>query len=337
MKKPRLRALVLAAGHGSRLRPLTAFIPKPLLPVRGTAAVAHTIDQLVALGCEGIAINLFHRGEQIRKGLGESRDGVSLTYSIEEELRGTLGALAPLRDFLGRGEMILIVNGDSLCRWPLRSLLRRHRRSRADATLLVSKRIDPQAFGGGVEVADHKSVVGLRPTRTIDSENPRRVFMGAHVLSPRLLDKVPAEGAADFVVDLYEPLLAAGGSIAARETSRKWHDLGTPERYRRAVLDWGSRRSWQATDATVEAGSSVRGSVIEAGAAVQNESRVSASVVLSDARIGAGSRVVESIIGPGVDLPPHTTVQRRMVTPVRADARASENASVVGGLVYEPI
>lgn len=337
MKKNRLRALVLAAGHGSRLRPLTAFIPKPLLPVRGTAAVAHTIDQLAALGCEGVAINLFHRGEQIREILGASRGGVALTYSMEVDLRGTLGALAPLRDFLGRAEMILVVNGDSLCRWPLRSLLRRHRRSGADATLLVSQRIDPKPFGGGVEVADHKRVVSLRPGDTTDKENVRRVFMGAQVMSPRLLDRVPAEGAANLVEDLYEPLLSEGGTIAARETSRKWHDLGTPERYRRAVLDWGRRRGWVAPGVKVAKDSSLRGSVVEAKAKVQEGCKVNASVVLSAARIGSGCRVVESIIGPEVDLPPHTTVQRRMVTQVRADAPPPRDASVVGGLIYVPI
>ena len=298
---------------------------------------AHTINQLAALGCEGVAINLFHRGEQVREALGDSRGGVPLTYSIETELRGTLGALAPLRDFLGQAEMILIVNGDSLCRWPLRSLLRRHRRSGADATMLVSKRIDPKLFGGGVEVEEHKRIVSLRRGGTGDKENVRRVFMGAHVISPRLLDRVPSEGAASFVEDLYQPLLSEGGKIAAQETSRKWHDLGTPERYRRAVLDWGRRRGWVAPGVRVAADSSSRGSVIEAAAAVQGGCKVNASVVLSGARIGAGCRVVESIIGPEVDLPPHTTVQRRMVTLVRADAPASKDASVVGGLVYEPI
>ena len=199
MKKQRLRALVLAAGHGRRLRPLTAFIPKPLLPVRGISVAAHTIDQLIALGCEAIAINLFHRGDQIRQALGESRNGVPLSYSVETELRGTLGALAPLRDFLGRAENILIVNGDSLCRWPLRSLLRRHRRSGAEATLLVSRRIDPQLFGGGVQVEDHRRILSLRPRSAAAEVHARRVFMGAHVLSPRLLDRVPAQGVANFV------------------------------------------------------------------------------------------------------------------------------------------
>ena len=336
MKTPRFRALVLSAGQGTRLRPLTAFIPKPLLPVRGAAALAHTIDQLAAMGCEGVAVNLHHRGEMIRESLGDSYNGVPLTFSIEEQLLGTLGALGPLREFLGAAEQVVIINGDSLCRWPLRGLLRRHVRSGAEATMLVSKRAAPGPYGGGVGVIHHKWVESLRPGG-VDGENvERRVFMGAHMISPHLLQRVP-DGPANFVPDLYEPLLAAGGKIAALESSRKWHDLGTPERYRRAVLDWGRGRTWRDPDSEVSDGAKIKGSVIEQDAFIKSEALVSASVVLPGARIGTGCRVIESVVGPGVELPPHTTVERRLVTLVKADVAASKDASVVGGLVYEPI
>lgn len=336
MKKTRLRALVLSAGQGTRLRPLTAFIPKPLLPVRGAATLAHTIDQLVSLGCEAVAVNLHHRGEMIRESLGCSYRGVPLTFSIEKELLGTLGALYPLRAFLGKAAQILVVNGDSLCRWPLRSLVRRHLRSGAEATLLVSKRVDPESFGGGVGVEHHSRIVSLRPGRGDGEGVERRVFMGAHVVSPRLLDRIP-KGVSDFVLDLYEPLLSEGGRIAALESARKWHDLGTPERYRQAVLDWGRGRSWYDPDAEVSSAAKVRSSVVEQDASIGPETTVRGSVVLPGARIGTGCRVMESIVGPGVELPDHTTVERRLVTPVRADVRVASGASVVGGLVYGPI
>ena len=234
-------------------------------------------------------------------------------------------------------ETILIVNGDSLCKWPLHSLVRRHRRSGADATLLVSKRIDPKPFGGGVEVEDHKRIVSLRPSEVEGHNNPRRVFMGAHAISPRLLDRVPTQGESNFVEDLYEPMLSGGGQLAALETSRKWHDLGTPDRYRCAVLDWGTHRGWRSPRARVERGVKTRGSVIESQSLVCTGSRIDGSVVLSGARIGEGCRIERSIIGPDVNLPPNTSVHRRMVTRVREDAVASERASIVGGLVYEPI
>ena len=112
---------------------------------------------------------------------------------------GTLGALGPLRSFLGRAEQILIVNGDSLCRWPLRSLVRRHMRSGAVASLLVSKRIDPIPFGGGVGVAHLDPRQGLVPRgRGVEVRRRNDDQDGGDVHGPRIFDgsavKLPAGG-----------------------------------------------------------------------------------------------------------------------------------------------
>jgi NDP-sugar pyrophosphorylase family protein len=336
LKKIHLRALVLAAGYGTRLRPLTAFVPKPLVPVRGKPVTLLTLEQLAAVGCQAIAVNLHHHGKAIRQSLGESVGGVPLTYSVEEEILGTLGALGPLQEFFRPADLVLVLNGDSLCRWPLRRLIRKHLRGGNEATLLVSKSIDPRPFGGGVTVEDRKRIVAFRQEGGENPKLQRRLFMGAHALSPAILDRLP-EGSAHFVGDLYEPILGGGGSIGAVESARKWHDLGTPERYRQAVLRWGRRRGWQAADVEVAGGVAVERSVLESKVQVEVESQVKGSVILQEARIGRGCRISEAIIGPGVNLPQHTTVERRMVTPVRADTASSEAASVVGGLVYEPI
>src|SRR5687768_17720631 len=98
MQIGRLRALVLAAGLGTRLRPLTDVAPKPLLPVTGMPILGHTLQQLAAVGCEAAAVNLHHRGDQIRQRFGDSFAGMPLIYSEEPELLGTLGALHPLKD-----------------------------------------------------------------------------------------------------------------------------------------------------------------------------------------------------------------------------------------------
>lgn len=336
MKRIHLRALVLAAGFGTRLRPLTAFIPKPLVPVRGKPVTLLTLEQLAAVGCRAIAVNLHHQGEAIRRTLGDSVAGVPLTYSMEKEILGTLGALGPLREFLRPAELVLLVNADSLCRWPLRRLIRKHLRGGHDATLLVSKRAEPRLFGGGVAVEDHRRVVSFRQRDEEGRELRRRVFMGAHALSPAILENLPA-GPAHIVRDLYEPVLEGGGTIGAVETSRQWHDLGTPERYRQAVLSWGHRRGWRAADAQVADGAVVERSALEEGVRIEADSQVKDSVILAGAAVGRGCRISSAIIGPDVSLPPHTSVASRMITTVRADASPSEMASIVGGLVYEPI
>src|SRR6202035_1327050 len=211
MPPGRLRALVLAAGLGKRLRPLTEATPKPLLPVAGVPILGHTLAQLAALGCGAAAVNLHPFGEQVRRRFGGDFAGMPLTYSEEPELLGTLGALFPLRDFFAPADLILLVNGDSLCRWPLKRMIRAHLSAGSPATLLLSGRADPRAFGGGVGVDRQGNVLSFRPE---DPPPPGRgevarrlVFAGAHVLSPALLSRVGPQPA-DIVRDLYVPLLA---------------------------------------------------------------------------------------------------------------------------------
>src|SRR5207302_1697659 len=106
-----LHALVLAAGHGSRLRPLTEELPKPLLPVLGRPLIAHTLEALAAVGCAAVAINLHHLGEAIPRALGDRFAGMPLVYSREDPILGTGGALLPLRDFFAGSDPLLVVAG----------------------------------------------------------------------------------------------------------------------------------------------------------------------------------------------------------------------------------
>ena len=333
--KPRLRALVLAAGRGERLRPLTDFLPKPLLPILGESVAARTLARLRSAGCEAAALNLHHLGDAIRRRLGDSAGGLPLVYSPETQLLGTLGALVPLRDFLAQAELVVVVNGDSLCRWPLGQLVRRHLRRRADATLLLARRADPDRFGGGVGVDREGRVVSLRLG---DGGGPvvrRRVFAGAQVLAPRLLERISGPG--DLVTGLYAPLIAEGGRLESVETGRRWHDLGTPRRYLDAALDW-ARVAWRGSrlqgSAVVERGARVRRSVLEGGARVERGARVEESLLLPGAAVGRGGGAWRSILGPGVILPPGTRVERRLVTVARAGVAPGLDDSVVGGLVY---
>ena len=208
----RLRAVVLAAGLGTRLRPLTETEPKPALPVAGVPVAGRTLELVARAGCETAAVNLHHLGDRVRVALGDSVAGMPLVYSEEREVQGTLGALWPLREFCAAADLLLVINGDSLCRWPLRRLLRAHRRGAAEATLLLSSRADPAEFGGGVGVGEEDVVVAFRATDRAVAR--RRVFAGAHVVEPRLLEGL-TEGPAGFVEDLYEPLLDRGGRIGA--------------------------------------------------------------------------------------------------------------------------
>lgn len=344
MAKIRLRTLVLAAGRGERLRPLTDTVPKPLLPVAGTPVAGYTLERLAAAGCEAAALNLHHLGAAIRGHLGDEIAGMPLTYSEEPERLGTLGALYPLRDFLSAADLVLVINGDSLCRWPIKRLVKRHRASGAAATLLFSRRADPMRFGGGVVLSqDGRRVESFEPPHPGDPDERRRVFAGAQVLSPELLGRLEP-GHAETVPDLYRPLLAEGAHLEAVETRARWHDLGTPRRYLEGALDQargtlpGSlwRRSRVSPEAIVSRRARWRRSVVEAGARLDRGCRLDRALVMRGARVAEGCRLESTILGPGAVLPPGTRLENRVVTRAREGAIPQAGDSRVGDLVFTP-
>lgn len=309
MAPPRVRALVLAAGRGERLRPLTEELPKPLLPIAGRPLAAWTLERLRRARVEAAALNLHHRGDQIRAAFGESYRRLPLVYSVESVLLGTGGALPPLREFFAAADVALLVNGDSLCRWPLERLLERHRRDRARgirATLLVHRTVDPRAFGGGVAVEGERLVAFRRGAIAWGMARTRRVFAGAAALDPALVDRLP-EGPSDIVSALYEPLLAEGEEIGALATARAWHDLGTPARYLDGLLDRAlerlpARGARLVDGAEVEPTARLARVVVERGARIGAGSRLRDSAVLPDARVGAGATLSGAILGPGAEV-----------------------------------
>lgn len=351
MKTPRFRAVVLSAGLGTRLRPLTLALPKPLLPVAGLPVLGHTLTTLQKHGCEAVAVNLHYQGEKIASRFGSEFEGMPIRYSHEETILGTLGALSPLADFLADAERVVVLNGDSLTRWPLPRLLKHHATEEALATVLVTSRAEVEEFGGGITIGkngrvrtflhDERSPSAGAASGETPEKTRRRVFAGAHVFSPGFLERAPTPPS-DFVRDLYEPLLRDGGRIDAVESSDPWFDIGTPRRYLDGVVGWSAggrwrRRGWSSPEAQVAEFATVRRSVLEAGVTVATGSKVRRSLLMSGATIGRGARVNDSIIGPGVSLPAGTVVESRLVTEARADTPPDPSASVVGGLVYGPL
>jgi NDP-sugar pyrophosphorylase family protein len=351
----RVRALVLAAGFGTRLRPLSGVLPKPLLPVLGRPLLTHSLDRLCQLRAEGAVVNLHHLGAQVEAAIGPEHQGLELRYSHEEQLGaeplGTAGALLPVLDFLRDADIALVINGDSLCRWPLRALLRRHRRSGADATLLLTRRADPKRFGGGVGVGRDGFLVDFRPPSLAeDRAEERLVFAGAHALSAKVLDRVAQlRGPGDLVRDVYEPMLRSRARFAALRSSTPWHDLGTPARYLAALVEWARprplrrlrarwlHRSYRAKTAEVGARTRLRAALLEDGAMVGAGSRLEETLVFPGARVGERSDLLRTIVGPGVALPDAAAIENRLVTLQQPRQVLGPGDSLVGNLVFTPI
>ena len=365
-KHARLGAVILAADDGVALRPLTRFLPKPLFPVASRPLLRTTLEALAKIGCTRVAVCVDSLGERIERAIGDQFEDTKIDYvRAPASETGTLGALKrALRQSrsLASADALFVINGDTLCDWPLKKLLKTHLKREAGATLLLSKRADIREFGGGVILDKQKEILALGERAYPVPEEKiaqRLVFAGAQVLNPAILnnsrrgpepgsDQSPESAEAeerDLFFHLYDAMLREPGAVGAVITKRRWHELGTPRRYLQAAYDWGRgrgplrafRRRYKAPGCKLEPGVRVKRSVVESGVQLGRKARVIGSVMMTGSQAGEGSVVRDSIVAPGVTLPPRTQVLRRLVTPLKAGRDPGASDSVVGDLVYTPI
>ncbi|MCP4872868.1 MAG: NDP-sugar synthase [Proteobacteria bacterium] len=251
-----LPALVLGAGFGTRLAPLTEHIPKPVIPVLGRPLIGHPLIHLYASGCTDVWVNAHHKIERLQASLDPwlQRRLLKLRvgWSLEQpEILGTAGALKKLEPELRRtGEPILMLNGDSILGLDLPGLVAAHRRNReqgALATLLCLA--DPRADSFGAlrvnaegRILERTGLGGLPDATEADlAATTPTIFCGVHVIEPELLDFLPPAGEYGCIVRQgYVPLMQTR-SVDLRahfaEPDMLFHDVGTPERYLDAQAD----------------------------------------------------------------------------------------------------
>jgi mannose-1-phosphate guanylyltransferase len=238
-----IRPFVLAAGFGTRLRPLTDQLPKPVVPVLGQPLVGLTLARLERAGHGRVVLNAHHQPDRLRTEVDAWRDrfhpALELDYSVElPEILGTGGGLVAARPLLGDGVAALI-NGDILCDFDLPSLAAAHEASGAAATILLVEHPEVERFGAITTDAEGRvlDLAGLGQRLDHAAGGPggepvrRGVFAGVHLAGPAIFDHLPGEGFACIVRQGYVPLLAAGEDVRAVFHDGTWNDLGTVERY----------------------------------------------------------------------------------------------------------
>lgn len=248
-----MKAMILAAGLGTRLRPLTDTVPKPLLPVAGLPLIAWNLLLLRQHGITEVIVNLHHLGDLIEREISDgSRFGLRITYSQEPVILGTGGGIKQAELFFG-SEPFLVLNGDTLLDLDLGALIRFHQDRNPLATMVLRQDPDVEQWGV-VELDGDRRVVsitgrGKRPSVPTD----RRMFAGVHVMHPRLLGEVP-RGRASSIIDAYVAAIEGGETILGYDMGGYWSDVGTPARYAQVqrdaehgVINLAERRAWLAS------------------------------------------------------------------------------------------
>ena len=282
MSRFMLPAMVLCAGFGTRLRPLTNFFPKPLLPIGDRPAFVHIIDALRAANCAPLAINIHHQAETFDAFVPS---GVSVLH--EPHILGTAGGVANAAHALGPGD-VLVWNGDMQLNPHLPSLVEHHRaRHDSVATLLVASR---PAGQGTVGVGANGRIARLRGESFCD-ELGGADYLGIIVLSPSARHALPQEGC--LVGDVLMPMLRQGLFAGVALHGNDWVDIGTPERFLEANLRWLRARGlsfWSAENAHVAPSVSLTSSVVAQRGEVRGAGLVEECVVLPGGALTAPAR-----------------------------------------------
>ncbi|HWQ15756.1 MAG TPA: nucleotidyltransferase family protein [Roseiflexaceae bacterium] len=232
-----MKALVLAAGAGTRLRPLTDACPKPMLPVAGRPLLEWTLRWLGRYGVTEAALNLHHLPHVVRAGLGDGgRFGMRLTYAYEPELRGTAGAIHNFPGFFDG--TFLVIYGDLLMDLDLADLVGFHRACGATMTLALKRTATPHSQGM-VEVDGRGRVLRFveKPPAWDGGDTANA---GVYVCEPEVAARVPP-GVSDFGHDIIPALLRAGAAVYGRPLRGYLLDIGTPETYAQAQRDWAGK------------------------------------------------------------------------------------------------
>lgn len=225
-----MKAMVLAAGHGSRLRPLTDTCPKPMIPLGAKPLLEHVITLLAKHGFDQVVVNLHHLPQLIRAYFGDGNAWkVQLSYSHEEELLGTAGAVRRAGAFFD--QPFLVYYGDNLCNVDLTEFWAAHLRQGGLATVGLHRDDDP--CRSGIVRLDET----CRIVQFVEKPRPEQVFpnyfinCGIYAFQPGILDWIPTQGPSDFSRDIFPRLLTAGAPIFGHPLRGQLLASDTPERY----------------------------------------------------------------------------------------------------------
>lgn len=288
-----MKAFLLAAGYGERLRPLTDAIPKPLAPVMNVPSVCYALTLLKEAGVSEVVCNLHHLAGAIEEFFSEHDGfGLNIVFSREDVILGTGGGLANCRDHFQDASFIYL-NSDMIADIDLGAVVRAHQRSGSTGTLVLA----PAGAGGGRVTVREGRIVNLRNILP-DEARPAHDFLGAAVLSPGIF-RCLKEGFSDIVEHGFIDL-ARDRALGYYLHGGSWHDIGSMESYRAANMalhdmpDTCKKRVRDATgmDPVALAGRAVigRGAVVER------------SVIGDGCVIGDGARVARSVLLPGTSL-----------------------------------
>ena len=295
-----MRAMILSAGYGTRLWPLTEDRTKPAIPILGKPLVGYVAEYLAAYGWRDILVNLHYRPDSVRNALDDgSKFGVKLRYIEEPIILGTSGALDNAREFF-ESETFLVINGKLITDIDLNAALQTHRESGAIATLVLLPNSRRERFTIVETEGRFLKGFGGWPALPADPEEPLPLmFTGIQILEPHIFDYIPRGVFSHSTTDVYPQAMAEGERIAVHVASGNWYELSTLQRYLDISLTLLSQKNKRLS--------------LGARCVMAEDADVSEAILWDDVIIQAGARVKRSVIADGVRIPPGQVLENAVV------------------------
>jgi mannose-1-phosphate guanylyltransferase len=331
-----MQALILAGGEGTRLRPLTSTVPKPVVPLVDRPFITFMLDWLRGHGVDDVVMSCGHLADGVRGVLGDGEAvGVRLRYLEEPRPLGTGGALKFAEDLLD--DRFLMLNGDTLSDLDLTAQLAAHERTGARATLALYSVEDPSAYGL-VRLADDGAVREFVEKPAPDQIDTHNISAGAYVLEKSVLDLLEQGAPASIERDVFPRLV--GNGLYGHVGSGYWKDIGTPERYLEATFDIlegtvrtqvGARMAGGfvcVEDGVANDGRIIPSALVESGCRIGAGARVGGRAVLErDVVVGEGTTIESAVVMAGATIGAHCTLRDCIVA---AGARIGDHCIIDG-------
>lgn len=290
-----MRAMILSAGYGTRLWPLTEDRTKPAIPILGKPLVGYVAEYLARYGCNEIIVNLHHRPQSVRKALGDgSSFGVKLEYVEEPEILGTSGALDNARSLL-EGETFVVVNGKIITDIDLHAALETHRREKALATLVLLS--NPACEKFSVVNTAGNFLTGFGGMPSIDQFkdcDPPLMFTGIQIMEPEIFAYIPPGVFSHSTTDVYPQAIAKGERIAAHIATGRWFELSTMRRYldiSLQLLNESGQNFFSGKGCDISSTATVEQSILWDNVTVADGARVRRAVLGDNVKIGSNEIV----------------------------------------------
>jgi NDP-sugar pyrophosphorylase family protein len=294
-----MRAMILSAGYGTRLWPLTEDRTKPAIPILGKPLVGYVAEYLARYGWRDILVNLHHRADSVRNALGDgSKFGVKLGYIEEPVILGTSGALDNARSYF-ESDTFLVINGKLICDLDLDAALKTHRESQAIATLVLLPNTKRERFTVVETSAGLLKGFGGMPGPSSAGDDPPLMFTGIQILEPRIFDYIPRGVFSHTTTDVYPQAIAQGEQVAVHVASGTWYELSTLQRYRDISLELLAAKK-----ETLWAGT---------GCVIAKDANVINSILWDDVVVEAGARVNRAVLADGVRIHSEEVIEDAVV------------------------